>query len=242
MIQPTDLPSAPTADRTNAIEFGLPNGGVRMRVAGSRRRPMLAGLSGAAVLAALLLAAYFPASPTWIDAALLAIGGAGLFASVRRRGQALLFFDRAGIYDGLARRPPIAWWRIERLEIAADRPVRLVACMAGLDGRKRIVLPATAADGLPVPFEYLVLQLHRRGAPIRRPEAGFDPFEQDARWLPADQAADLLAEKLGERARPYAGQRLDIAETRGDRAAFEHWLAVVAVLRHRAGLVEAAED
>ena len=52
----------------------------------------------------------------------------------------------------------------------------------------------------------------------------------------------LLAERLGERARPYAGTHLDLAETRGDRPAFDHWMAVVASLRQRAGLVEAAED
>ncbi len=247
MIQTTDAARALAAIRSTAIEFGLPNGGVRMRVRApeSPRRPFLAALSGMAFLAALLLAAYVPASPTWIDAALLAAGGAGLFACLRRRREALLFFDRAGIYDSLARRPPIAWWRIERVETVAatdGQPARLAVCLSEGGRTKRIDLPATAATGLPVPFEYLVVQLHRRGAPIRRPEPAFDPFEHDVRWLPAEQAAELLGERMGERARPHAGQLLDIAETRGDRPAFEHWMAVVAALRQRAGLVEAAED
>ena len=206
---------------------------------------MPAALSAACLVAALALAAYVPQSPTWFDAALLAAGGMGLFAWARRRTEALLFFDRAGIYDSLARRPPIPWWRMERIEVrdgADDAAACLVACLSAADGNRRIALPATSAGGLPVPFEYLVLQLHRRGAPIRRPDPAFDPFECDARWLPPERAADLLAERLGERARPYAGTHLDLAETRGDRAAFEHWMAVVASLRQRAGLVEAAED
>ncbi|MBI1244825.1 MAG: hypothetical protein GC202_07450 [Alphaproteobacteria bacterium] len=242
MIQPTVQPLI-----GGEFETDLPNGGVRirMRPSGGPRRIMLLALSVATFFAAIVLAAYAPRTPTWIDAALLAAGGAGLFSFARRRGSAGLNFDRAGIRDGLLRRPPIPWWRMERLEICLDcdgRPAGLVACLAAGEGGERIGLPSASAAGLPVPFEYLVLLLHRQGAPIRRPDPSFDPFDCEIRWQRADTAAEILDERMGVRARPHAGHLLDVAETRGDRAAFEHWLAVLAALRQRAGLLEAAED
>lgn len=240
------LPSANSPIR-HEFEAGLANGGVRIavRARADRRFAPLAVASFLAMAAALFLAAYSPLAPTWVDAALLAAGGAGLFGWARRRGESVLVFDRAGIRDGRLRRPAIPWWQMDRIEtvVGADgHPAGLVVCLAAGEGGGRFLLPSTAANGLPVPFEYLVLLLHRRGAPIRRPDSAFDPFECEIRWLDPSSAADLLVERMGGRARPFAGHQLDIAETRGDRAGLDHWLAVLAALHLRAGQMESAED
>ncbi|MCM0021574.1 MAG: hypothetical protein NBV67_16400, partial [Tagaea sp.] len=68
-----------------------------------------------------------------------------------------------------------------------------------------------------------------------------DPFEFDARWWPAAQAAQLLETRFGPRARPFANHNLDIARSRANPAAAAHWEAVLAELRRMSGLVPAQE-
>ncbi|MBI3504845.1 MAG: hypothetical protein HY059_08380 [Proteobacteria bacterium] len=222
------------------LEFDLPEDGVRIRVRAPRRTARLAaGLGAVAALAAAgLLSAGSVAVPSGLPASLVALAGVALFWCYASVAHAHIAFDRHGIHDAAAGLKPLPWTAIERLEILAVPEGMLVAHPAPGTGAS-LVLPGTRGAGLPVPFEYLVLQLYRRGAPIRAPIPGFDPFACDARWLPVRRAALLLSDRLGARARPYANQNLDIAQTRGDRVAMRHWQAVLAALRRRAGPGEA---
>ena len=170
--------------------------------------------------------------------------------------------DRGGIHDAAAGLPPLDWADIEALEAvpnsagvlalyarltqAANR--RRFAGFAGLlraglsaQAQAGVVLEGTRADRLPIPLEYLILQLHARGAPVRAPAADFDPFAWDARWLPAPVAAGLVAGRLGKRARPFAAHNLDLARTRRQAAGARHWQDVLAELRTAEGLPTAAD-
>jgi hypothetical protein len=259
--------SPPPAPVRPALEFGLPEDGLRMDVRPPRRAARLGAVRAAAAAAAAsaLVWAYVPDAPPGLPGALALGAAVGLFWYLYSRASARIAFDRTGIHDFAAGLPPLPWVDIERLEVvpapggrAGDGALfaRLTPAAnagrltrwGGLAGRLMpaaarlgVLLPGTAEPGLPVPFEYLILQLRRRGAPVRAPDPAFDPFDCDARWLPPRQSAGMLADRLGARARPYAGQNLDIAETRGDRGAAAHWRAVLGDLRQRAGLV-AAED
>jgi hypothetical protein len=118
-----------------------------------------------------------------------------------------IYFDRIGIHDPASGAPPIPWRAIARLRTRGDveiglappseRPM-LVAELTdeaaaarnrGLAGlfrpfaaRGEVALVSTRADGLPIPFEYLIALLRERGAPVRSHAAGFDPLPFDARW------------------------------------------------------------
>lgn len=250
------------------LEFDLPEDGMRIRVRAPRRTARLAATLGAlaALAAAGLWSASGSAAPPGLLAGLLAGAAVGMFWCYFSLARAYIAFDRHGIHDAAAGLPPLPWTSIERLEIlqlpagGKDDAGRasmlfvhltpeasewrigrwggLAGLLASVGTRPGIYLPGTRESGLPVPFEYLVLQLYRRGAPIRPPIPEFDLFDSDARWLPARRAARHLADSLGPRARPYVGQHMDIAETRGDRAAVVHWRAVLAALRERAGRIE----
>jgi hypothetical protein len=237
-------PHAPTAGRERAaLELDLPEDGVRIRVRALRRTTRLAvGLASLAGLLAAGLWVAVGANPTPMLLASLVVGAAGGLVWCATRGMtAYVAFDRRGIHDAAADLPTLAWSEIDRLEIVASARGCGQALLARLAGRPDMPLPGTAETGLPVPFEYLVVQLYRRGAPIRKPDPAFDPFDCDARWLPEKRAAGLISDRLGAKARPYAGQQLDIAETRGDRPGVAHWRMVLGSLRERAGRV-AAED
>jgi hypothetical protein len=231
-----------------ALELDLPENGVRLRlrVGGDHLYGwgaaclVLLGLGGAVALSG--------AGPGETVAAVgLSVAGllAGLAAAGRlqRRLRAELLFDRRGIHDRTAGLPPLDWADVGRLEVADFEPGHpsgeraLYAHVA--DGP--VCLAGTRESRLPVPFEYLVDQLHRRGAPVRAAADGFDPLEQDARWLPVAHAARLLADRLGGRALPFAGHRRDIALTRRETDDAAHWHAVIRRLRRQDGLVS-AED
>lgn len=243
------LPAPPSLrPPRQALELDLPENGVRLRlrVGGdflygwSAACVVLLGLGGAVALSG--------AGPGETVAAVgISVFGllAGLAAAGRlqRRLRAELLFDRRGIHDRAAGLPPLEWSDIGRLEIAefeAGHPSGEKALHVRV-GDRLVCLVGTRESVLPIPFEYLVDQLHRRGAPVRAPEAGFDPLEQDSRWLPVPHAARLLAGRLGPRALPFAGHRRDIALTRRETDDAAHWHAVIAELRRQDGLV-AAED
>lgn len=240
MISP---PQAPALRRENSVlEFDLPADGVRVRVRPLRRTTRLA--VGLASVAGLLAAGLWAATGTLAAPGLLAslvLGSIGGLVWCGTRGlTAYVAFDRHGIHDAAGGCKPLAWAQIDRLEVGpSDREHGqvLYARLVQPTAHPGLSLPGTAEAGLPVPFEYLIVQLRRRGAPIREPDPSFDPFDCDVRWLPAARAAALLVGRLGARARPHAGQQLDIAETRGDRPAVGHWSLVLAALRkstHRA--------
>jgi hypothetical protein len=241
MIYP---PQAPAVRRErSALEQDLPEDGVRIRVRPLRRTTRLAvGLASLAGLLAAGLWAAVGAELTPMLLASLVLGSTGGLVWCATRGMtAYVAFDRHGIHDAAADLPPLAWPQIERLEIVAESRGTGQALLVHPASGPGILLPGTAEAGLPIPFEYLVVQLHRRGAPIREPDPAFDAFGCDVRWLPAPRAASLIADHLGARARPYAGQQLDIAETRDDRPGVHHWRLVLESLRERAGQVP-AED
>jgi len=237
-------PQVPVRRRTAQIlECGLPSDGVRIRVRQPRGTTRFAvGLASTAGLLAAALWAYAGtiAAPGLL--ASLVLGSAGGLVWCATRGlTAYVAFDRHGIHDAAGGRAPLAWSQIDRLEVGPSGRgpgQALHVRLAQPTARAGLTLAGTAEAGLPVPFEYLVVQLRRRGAPIREPDPAFDPFEFDVRWLPAARAASLLVGRLGARARPHAGQQLDIAETRGDRAAVGHWCLVLAALHARAGTAE----
>ncbi len=241
MISPPQAPA--TGREQSALELDLPEDGMRIRVRPLRRTTRLAvGLASLAGLLAAGLSVAVDANLTPMLLASLVLGSAGGLVWCTTRGlTAYVAFDRHGIHDAAADLPPLAWSQIDRLEIVAESRGTGQALVAHLADRPGLLLPGTAEAGLPVPFEYLVVQLHRRGAPIREPDPAFDTFGCDARWLAAARAASLIADRLGAKARPYAGQQLDIAETRGDRPGVGHWRMVLEALRARAGHV-AAED
>lgn len=238
---PPQIPVLPV--EAQVLEFDLPSDGVRIRVRPLRRATRFA--VGLASVAGLLAAGLWATAGTIAAPGLLAslvLGSVGGLVWCATRGlTAYVAFDRHGIHDAAGGRKPLAWSQIDRLEAGPSgrgpglalyvRPVQPTA-------NPGLMLAGTAEAGLPVPFEYLVAQLRRRGAPIREPDPAFDPFDCDVRWLPAARAAALLADRLGARARPHAGQQLDIAETRGDRPAIAHWRLVLAALRVRAGKAE----
>jgi hypothetical protein len=231
-----------------ALELDLPENGVRLRlrVGGD----FLYGWS-AASLALLTLGAAIALSGPGPGETVAAVGisvfgllaGLAAVRRLRHRLRAEIVFDRRGIHDRASGLPPIEWAEMMRLEVAEFEPGHPSGEKAlharFTDGLVR--LSGTRESRLPVPFEYLVDQLHRRGAPVRAPAAGFDPLEQDLRWLPVAQAARLLAGKLGARALPYAGHRRDIAMTRADSDTAAHWHAVIAELRLHDGR-DAARD
>ncbi len=241
MISP---PQAPTLRRENSVlEFDLPADGVRVRVRPLRRTTRFA--VGLASIAGLLAAGLWAAAGTLAAPGLLAslvLGSVGGLVWCATRGlTAYVAFDRHGIHDAAGGCKPLAWSQIDRLEAGPSGRGPGLALHARLvqpTAHAGLSLPGTAEAGLPVPFEYLVVQLHRRGAPIREPDPAFDPFDCDVRWLPAARAAALLVGRLGARASPHAGQQLDIAETRGDQPAVGHWCLVLAALRTRAGPAE----
>lgn len=181
-----------------------------------------------------------------------------------RLAQRELVIDRIGIHDSASGVPPIPWTAIAAIdetppiagglwyqsgELLAARlaPEAQAARSRGLRGlyewalaeelRAGVALPSTEALHLPVPFEYLVLLMRARGAPIRPQAPTFDPFEFDARWFPPAEAAKLIEVRLGPRARPFANHNLDIARSRNNAAAIAHWEAVLAELRKMSGLV-----
>lgn len=241
MIVPPQAPAV--RHERSALEQDLPEDGVRIRVRPLRRTTRLA--VGLASLAGLLAAGLSTAvgadlTPMLLASLVLASTG-GLVWCATRGLTAYVAFDRHGIHDAAADLPALAWPQIDRLEIVAASRGTGQALVAHLADRPDLLLPGTAEAGLPVPFEYLVVQLHRRGAPIREPDPAFDTFGCDARWLPPPRAASLIADRLGARALPYAGQQLDIAETRGDRPGVGHWRLVIGFLRERAGPI-AIED
>jgi hypothetical protein len=231
-----------------ALELDLPENGVRLRlrVGGdflfgwTAASLALLGLGGAVALSG--------AGPGETVAAVGVsvfglLAGLAAFGRLRRRLRAEIVFDRRGIHDRACGLPPLEWADVERLEVADFEPGDHTGekALYARIGDSRVRLAGTRESGLPVPFEYLVDQLHRRGAPVRAPAAGFDPLEQDARWLPVAHAARLLAGRLGARALPFAGHRRDIALTRRETVDAAHWHAVIAELRRQDGLV-AAED
>lgn len=231
-------PQAPAVRRErSALELDLPEDGMRIRVRPLRRTTRLA--VALASLAGLLAAGLWTATGSDLTPMLLAslvLGSTGGLVWCATRGlTAYIAFDRHGFHDVAADLPPLAWSQIDRLEIVMACRGTGQVLLAHFADRPDLLLPGTAEEGLPVPFEYLVVQLHRRGAPIREPDPAFDTFGCDARWLPAPRAASLIADRLGARARPYAGQQLDIAETRGDRPGVGHWRMVLGSLRERAG-------
>ncbi len=193
-----------------------------------------------------------------------------LFAGIWRTRLAPreLVVDRIGVFDSAAGVPPIPWTAIEALDekppvngglwfasggslcarlTPEARAVRHGGARAFFewalaeDVRHGVALPSTEALHLPVPFEYLVLLMRARGAPIRPHAPNFDPFEFDARWLPAAQAARLIDTRLGARARPFANHNLDIARSRKSAPAIAHWENVLSELRKISGLVPARD-
>ena len=255
--------SHPAKSALPPLEFGLPHDGLRLRVrsAGSALGDLvwlsavagtLIATTGAAVAAAGALGA--------LASFAFALGVATIAGSywMRHYGpHAVVTIDRQGIHDRAGGVPPLEWRDLEALEIVsrADGQAGLFARLTpgakmrrfagwrailalGLSTQARagILLDGTRADRLPVPLEYLVLQLRARGAPVRAVAGDFDPFEWDARWLPADAAAALIAKRLGKRARPFAAHNLDLARTRGQPAGSRHWIEVIAELRKLDGL------
>jgi hypothetical protein len=260
---PLETKSHPANSALPPLEFGLPHDGLRLRVrsAGSALGDLvwlsaIAGTLIATTGAAVAAAGALGAMASFAFALGVATIAGGYW--MRHYGpHAVVTIDREGIHDRAGGVPPLGWHNLEALEIVsrADGQAGLYARLtpeATLDrfagwrailalglspqARAGILLDGTRADRLPVPIEYLVMQLHARGAPVRAPASDFDPFEWDARWLPADAAAALIAKRLGKRARPFAAHNLDLTRTRGQHAGSQHWSEVIAALRKRDGL------
>lgn len=260
--------SRPDTGKPPPLQFGLPHDGLVLRVPSRGQR--LGDLVWLAIVAATLAAttgSAIAAAGALGAVASLVLGAvvAGIIARYWRRhygARARVTIDRAGIHDAAAGLPPLDWTDIEALEAvpnavgvlglyarltpAANR--RRFAGLAGLlrvglsaQAQAGVVLEGTSADRLPVPLEYLILQLRARGAPVRAPAADFDAFEWDARWLPAPDAARLIAGRLGKRARPFAAHNLDLARTRGQNVGARHWQNVLAELRAAEGLPATAD-
>jgi len=250
-----------------AVEFGQPDDWVRIRIGA---RGMIWSLSWLAVIGGTTLSTIAVATASAGPVGFLAaLPPAAIIAWVltgfwrKRIGPRELYFDRIGFYDTTTGREPLRWSDIESLDVIERPPgglwvapsaayivARLVPAKrkAGLfdwakaeELRGGVVLHATEAMHLPVPFEYLVLNLRARGAPIRPHAPTFDAFEYDARWLPPAEAAQLIETRMGARARPFANHNLDIARSRNAKPAIAHWEAVLAELRRMSGLVS-AED
>jgi len=261
--------SRPDTGTPPPLQFGLPHDGLILRVPSSGQG--LSDLVWLAIVVATLIAttgSAIAAAGAVGAVASLVFGAvvAGFAARYWRRhygARAHVTIDRAGIHDAAAGLPPLEWRDIEALEPVpnADGVLGLYARLtpeanrrrfAGLAGLLRVglsaqaqagvVLEGTSADRLPVPLEYLILQLRARGAPVRAPAADFDAFAWDARWLPVPAAAGLVAARLGKRARPFAAHNLDLARTRGQISGVRHWQNVLAELRKAEGLPADAED
>ena len=250
-----------------AVEFGQPDDWMRIRIGARGMIWSLSwlGLIGGTALSTVAMAT-MTAGPVGFlaalpPAALIAWALTGVWR--QRIGPRELYFDRIGIYDTTTGREPLRWSDIESLDVIERPPggmwvapsaaylvARLIPAKrkTGLFDwakaehlRDGIVLHATEAMYLPVPFEYLVLNLRARGAPIRPHAPMFDAFEYDARWLPPAEAAQLIETRLGARSRPFANHNLDIARSRNTKPAIAHWEAVLAELRRMSGLVSADE-
>jgi len=254
---------------TPPLQFGLPHDGLILRVPTAGQG--LSDLVWLAIVVATLIAttgSAIAAAGALGAVASLVFGAivAGFATRYWRRhygARAHVTIDRAGIHDVAAGLPPLDWTDIEALEVipnaagvlglyarltpAANR--RRFAGLASLlrvclsaQAQAGVMLEGTSADRLPVPLEYLILQLQARGAPVRAPAVDFNPFAWDARWLPAPSAAGLVAARLGRRARPFVAQNLDLARTRGQFSGVRHWQSVLAELRKAEGLAEIAEE
>jgi hypothetical protein len=255
-----------------AVEFGLPHDGVRLRMS---MRGRFWSLTWIALIAGPTLSGVFFAGvsgglPTLAIALVAAALFGWLFAGFWRTRLAHreLVIDRIGLYDSASGVPPIPWTAIAAIDetppisgglwyqsggllSARLTPEAQAARKRGLRGvyewalaeelRAGVALPSSEALHLPVPFEYLVLLMRARGAPIRPHAPNFDPFEFDARWWPAAQSAQLIGTRLGARARPFANHNLDIARSRNNPAAIAHWEGVLAELRRMSGLVPVEE-
>jgi hypothetical protein len=255
--------SRPETGTPPPLQFGLPHDGLILRVPSSGQG--LSDLVWLAIVVATLIAttgSAIAAAGALGAVASLVFGAivAGFVARYWRRHygtRAQVTIDRAGIHDAAAGLPPLEWTDIESLEavpnaagvlglyarLTPEANHRRFAGLAGLlrvglsaQAQAGVVLEGTSADRLPIPLEYLILQLRARGAPVRAPAADFDPFAWDARWLPAPTAAGLIAERLCKRARPFAAHNLDLARTRGQAAGVRHWQGVLAELRKAEGL------
>jgi hypothetical protein len=260
--------SRPHVGAPPPLQFGLPHDGLILRVPTSGQG--VSDLVWLAIVAATLIvttgSAIAAAGALGAVASLVLCAVVGGFVARHWRrhygARAHVTIDRAGIHDAAAGLPPLHWADIEALEAVPNAlgvlalharltPAANRRRFAGLRGLLRVALSAqaqtgvtlegTSADRLPVPLEYLILQLRARGAPVRAPAADFDPFEWDARWLSAPVAAGLVAGRLGRRARPFAAHHLDLARTRGQSAGLRHWQSVLAELREAEGLPATAE-
>lgn len=250
-----------------AVEFGQPDDWVRIRIGARGMFWSLSWLAviGGSTLITLTTAAMSGGIAGFIAALLPASVIAWVLTGIWRQriGPREFYFDRIGIHDSSTGGPPLRWSDIESLDVIERPPggvwiapshAFLVARLVpgkrktgwmdwakSEELRNGVILHATEALHLPVPFEYLVLNLRARGAPIRPHAPTFDAFEYDARWLPPIEAAQLIETRMGSRARPFANHNLDIARSRNAKPAIAHWEAVLAELRRMAGLV-AAED
>ncbi|MFM8799650.1 MAG: hypothetical protein ACKOEE_03710 [Tagaea sp.] len=261
------------APALQAVEFGLPHDGVRLRARTQGRfwsLVWIALLVGPS-LSVIFLAGLAGGAPGLAIATVAAAVFAWLLAGFWRTRLATreLIVDRIGVWDSAAGVPAIPWTAIDAVDESPATNgglwhasggrlyVRLTAqAQAARRGgwralyewalaeelRAGVGLPATEALHLPVPFEYLVMLMRERGAPIRPHAPTFDPFEFDARWRAAPDAAAMIQTRLGPRARPFANHNLDIARSRANAPAIAHWEAVLAELRRMAGLVESPAE
>lgn len=263
---PGDFASAPRP----AVQVDLPGDAVRIRVRPVVSVwPYLWVAVLAGLCMAVGLATAMDEEISLFAGAVAFLTGAGLAVSAtagRARAPREIYFDRIGIHDPASGAPPIPWRAIKRLRArgdveiglsmpsahpmlvaeltdaaAAERNRGLAAWFRPPSTQARVPLVSTRADGLPVPFEYLIALLRERGAPVRGHAAEFDPFPFDARWLPAPLAAQAIAERMGPRAAPFAHHNLDLARTRSQYAAAAHWDAVLDLLRPHPARIDAAE-
>lgn len=200
-----------------AVRFDLPDDAVRIRVRPVVSAwpylwiAVLAGLFMAVGLAT----AMEEEIPLFAGAVAFACGAGITVSGTAGRGRAPreIYFDRIGIHDPASGAPPIPWRDISRLrawrdveiglaapseqpmlvaeltaEAAALRNRGVAAFLRPAATRARVALVSTRADGLPIPFEYLIALLRERGAPVRGPAADFDPAPYDAHWRQAARA------------------------------------------------------
>ncbi len=253
-------PSAPLPAPQPDVRLDLPGDAVRIRVRPTASAwPYLWVAVLAGLCMAVALATAMEDEISLFAGSIAFMTGAGIAMSAttgRARAPREIYFDRIGIHDPASGAPPLPWTAIARLRALGDVEVGLAmpseqkmlvaelteAAAAerarGLANRfrapslrGRVALVSTRADGLPIPFEYLIALLGERGAPVRSPMAGFDPFPFDARWQGAPRAAAAILDRMGPRAAPFAHHNLDLARTRGHGAAEAHWERVLDLLR-----------
>lgn len=270
MTAPLHPPGAFATPPRPAVQVDLPDDAVRIRVRPVVSVwPYLWVAVLAGLCMAVGLATAMDEEISLFAGAVAFLSGGGLAVSAtagRARAPREIYFDRVGIHDPASGAPPIPWRAIKRLrprgdveiglamptaqpmlvaeltdEAAGERNRGFAALFRPPSTRARVPLVSTRADGLPVPFEYLIAMLRDRGAPVRGHLAGFDPFPFDARWLPAPLAAHAIAERMGARAAAFAHHNLDLARTRGQRASEAHWDAVLDLLRPHRARIDAAE-